>query len=118
MLKAGRQLWFLPALPISVVASMPAYGTRIPCRAAMLSTYIWNICRKQYGWCADQSFVRRALGFEPKKEEIKKMISDIDKDGSGTIDFDEFLQVIFTTIALAPLLQTVHHDRAVAATSA
>jgi centrin-1 len=34
----------------------------------------------------------RALGFEPKKEEIKKMIADIDKDGSGTIDFDEFLQ--------------------------
>lgn len=26
----------------------------------------------------------RALGFEPKKEEIRKMISDIDKDGSGT----------------------------------
>ena len=33
----------------------------------------------------------RALGFEPKKEEIRKMIADIDKDGSGTIDFDEFL---------------------------
>ena len=28
----------------------------------------------------------RALGFEPKKEEIKKMISDIDKDGSGKAD--------------------------------
>jgi len=26
----------------------------------------------------------RALGFEPKKEEIKKMIADIDKEGSGT----------------------------------
>jgi Ca2+-binding EF-hand superfamily protein len=25
----------------------------------------------------------RALGFEPKKEEIKKMIQEIDKDGSG-----------------------------------
>ena len=25
----------------------------------------------------------RALGFEPKKEEIKKMIADVDKDGSG-----------------------------------
>ena len=36
----------------------------------------------------------RALGFEPKKEEIKKMIADIDKDGSGTIDFDEFLPVV------------------------
>lgn len=35
----------------------------------------------------------RALGFEPKKEEVKKMIADIDKDGSGTIDFEEFLQV-------------------------
>lgn len=25
----------------------------------------------------------RALGFEPKKEEIKKMIAEIDKEGSG-----------------------------------
>jgi len=29
----------------------------------------------------------RALGFEPKKEEIRKMIQDVDKDGSGVIDF-------------------------------
>lgn len=36
----------------------------------------------------------RALGFEPKKEEIKKMIMDIDKDGSGQIEFDEFLQMM------------------------
>ena len=36
----------------------------------------------------------RALGFEPKKEEIRQMISDIDKDGSGTIDFDEFLEMM------------------------
>ncbi len=36
----------------------------------------------------------RALGFEPKKDEIKKMISDIDKDGSGTIDFNEFLELM------------------------
>lgn len=27
----------------------------------------------------------RALGFEPKKEEIKKMISDIDKEGAGNV---------------------------------
>ena len=36
----------------------------------------------------------RALGFEPKKDEIRKMISDIDKDGSGTIDFSEFLEMM------------------------
>ena len=27
----------------------------------------------------------RALGFEPKKEEIKKMIAEVDKDGSGRL---------------------------------
>eukprot|EP00493_Phyllostaurus_siculus_P006146 UN06204 len=36
----------------------------------------------------------RALGFEPKKEEIRKMIDDIDKDGSGAIDFNEFLEMM------------------------
>jgi len=29
----------------------------------------------------------RALGFEPKKEEIKKMIADIDKEGTGKLFF-------------------------------
>ena len=36
----------------------------------------------------------RALGFEPKKEEIKKMINEIDRNGSGTIDFNEFLELM------------------------
>ncbi len=42
----------------------------------------------------------RALGFEPKKEEIKKMIADIDKDGSGTIDFSEFLEMMTSKMVL------------------
>merc|ERR1711881_68793 len=36
----------------------------------------------------------RALGFEVKKEELKKMVADIDDDGSGEIDFGEFLQMM------------------------
>ena len=36
----------------------------------------------------------RALGFEPKKEEIKKMVNDLDRDGDGTVDFDEFVQMM------------------------
>merc|ERR1711934_475013 len=32
-----------------------------------------------------------ALGFEPKKEEIRKMINDLDKNNDGTIDFEEFM---------------------------
>jgi len=30
----------------------------------------------------------RALGFEPKKEEIKKMIADIDKEAAGRYILD------------------------------
>merc|ERR1719458_1114907 len=41
----------------------------------------------------------RALGFEPKKEEIRKMINDIDKDGSGAIDFNEFLEMMTTKMS-------------------
>lgn len=36
----------------------------------------------------------RALGFEPKKEEIKKMISEIDKEGTGKMNFGDFLTVM------------------------
>lgn len=36
----------------------------------------------------------RALGFEPKKEEIKKMISDVDKEGRGIIEFQDFLDLM------------------------
>jgi centrin-1 len=38
----------------------------------------------------------RALGFEPSKEEIRKLISQIDKDGSGTVEFSEFLAMMTT----------------------
>merc|ERR1711982_162344 len=33
-------------------------------------------------------------GFEPKKEEIAKMIGDVDDDGSGTIEYPEFLKMM------------------------
>merc|ERR1711912_210999 len=36
----------------------------------------------------------RALGFEVKNEELKKMVTDIDNDGNGTIEFTEFLQMM------------------------
>merc|ERR1712036_133302 len=36
----------------------------------------------------------RALGFEVKNEELKKMVTDIDNDGNGTIEFVEFLQMM------------------------
>lgn len=52
----------------------------------------------EFWWPPNNRFLAqvamRALGFEPKKEEIKKMIADIDKEGSGTIDFEDFLAMM------------------------
>lgn len=36
----------------------------------------------------------RALGFEPKKEEIKRMIADVDKEGTGRITFADFMHLM------------------------
>ncbi|CAG9326852.1 unnamed protein product [Blepharisma stoltei] len=36
----------------------------------------------------------QSLGFEAKNQTIYQMISDLDKDGSGAIDFDEFLDMM------------------------
>ena len=41
----------------------------------------------------------RALGFEPKREEIKKMIADVDTNGSGVIDYNEFLDMMTQKMA-------------------
>lgn len=41
----------------------------------------------------------RALGFEPKKEEMKKMISEVDKEGTGKISFNDFLAVMTQKMA-------------------
>ena len=36
----------------------------------------------------------RALGFEPKKEEIRKILAEVDKQGEGVIRFDDFLDIM------------------------
>ncbi len=41
----------------------------------------------------------RALGFEPRKEEIKKMVSEVDRDNSGRLTFDAFLALMGAKMA-------------------
>lgn len=36
----------------------------------------------------------RALGFEPKKEEVKKILVDIDRAGDGVIKYEDFLEIM------------------------
>ena len=36
----------------------------------------------------------RALGFEPKRDELKRMISEIDSAGNGTLDLNDFFRIM------------------------
>lgn len=36
----------------------------------------------------------RALGFEPKKEEVKRMIAEVDREGKGVVEFPDFLELM------------------------
>ncbi|XP_078236748.1 centrin-1 isoform X2 [Pogona vitticeps] len=36
----------------------------------------------------------RALGFEPTKGELRRIVADVDKEGSGKIGFDAFYSVM------------------------
>jgi len=49
--------------------------------------------------CKELKVAMRALGFEPKKEDLKKMISEIDKSGTGVMDFNEFLELMSAKMA-------------------
>ncbi|KAF8652896.1 hypothetical protein AX16_004084 [Volvariella volvacea WC 439] len=35
-----------------------------------------------------------SLGQDPTEEELKEMVAEVDVDGNGTIDFNEFLQMM------------------------
>jgi len=41
----------------------------------------------------------RALGFEPKTEEVKRMIAEVDREGTGTIEFQDFIDLMTVKIA-------------------
>ena len=45
----------------------------------------------------------RALGFNPTKDEVADLIYMVDDDGSGTIEFDEFLNLMQTKMVKIPL---------------
>lgn len=41
----------------------------------------------------------RALGFEPKREELKRMIAEVDTSGSGMIDLNDFFRIMTAKMA-------------------
>jgi len=47
----------------------------------------------------DLKVAMRALGFEPRKEEIKKMVCEVDKDNTGNLTFDNFISLMARKIS-------------------
>jgi len=38
--------------------------------------------------------VMRSLGQNPSNEELEQMVNEVDEDGNGEVDFDEFLVIM------------------------
>jgi len=47
--------------------------------------------------------VFRMLGQNPTEQELQEMVDEVDEDGSGTIDFDEFCQMMGKQLAAEAL---------------
>ena len=51
-----------------------------------------DVCVRCCG--AELKVAMRAMGFEPKREEVRRMIAESDREGSGTISFNTFQSVM------------------------
>ncbi|XP_010548415.1 PREDICTED: calcium-binding protein CML19 [Tarenaya hassleriana] len=66
---------------------------------------------------AELSVAMRTLGFEINDEQINELMAEVDKDRSGAIDFDEFVQMMTTKLSerdsmeeLSRAFQIIDHD--------
>lgn len=63
-----------------------------------------NVCAGQIE-AGDLLVALRSLGFEPRKDEVKKLMSDNDKDNSGKINKPQFLEIFrakWVSLSLPP----------------
>ena len=56
----------------------------------------------------DLLVVMRALGHEPNMAELKKMVTEVDKDNTGQLDFDGYLNIILNKMAERPSTSDLH----------
>lgn len=49
----------------------------------------------------------QSLDGNPSKEEIREMITEVDMDGNGRIDFDEFLSIMDRKMKVINLLDMI-----------
>jgi len=52
--------------------------------------------------------VMRALGHEPRKEDLKKQVAEVDPENSGQLEFDAYLNIILNKMAERPSHDDLH----------
>lgn len=55
--------------------------------------------------------VIQSLDQHPTEEEIKDMINEVDSDGNGTLNFDEFLNIMARKAKVRNYTQWVHFGK-------
>merc|ERR1711992_442124 len=54
---------------------------------------LFDVKKQDFLGADDLDDILRAMGFRPSKEELKEILEEIDEDGSGEIEFEEFCQL-------------------------
>jgi len=58
----------------------------------------------------DLDEILRAMGFRPSKEELMDILAEIDEDGSGEIEFEEFCQLCAKFLVEDPDIETMKRE--------
>jgi centrin-1 len=75
------------------------------------STEIWeepSIQKVDYTLLLELKVAINALGIEAKAQAVYQMIAELDKDGSGLIEFDEFFKMMTTRPSTNESREEVH----------
>ena len=56
----------------------------------------------------DLVVVMRALGHEPRKEDLKKLVTESDPENTGQLDFDGYLNIILNKMVERPSQEDLH----------
>jgi len=79
-------------MPTTLATPLPAFHINI--YYATANSILRCLCSPGMIDGGELKTAMEALGFKPKREEIKKMLADIDKDGNGTIEAGEFMELM------------------------
>merc|ERR1739847_135852 len=71
---------------------------------------MFDVKKQDFLSADDLDDILRAMGFRPSKEELKEILEEIDEDGSGEIEFEEFCQLCAKFLIEEPDEETMKHE--------